>query len=283
MASDATVAALPCARIRLQTRRVCFLLRAGPGGGVCRKTRQMTRHDQIIRVFANAARLPSGAMHEGVRGMLLQNEHDLVVLLGAAAVILLVLSIMGGVIAALKAFQVRQFQDLLFKAERKIDTLERRMFNVLNAVPVALVETDATGKFTFANRAAHQLLGRKDNELLGLRFHSATWGITYPDGRVIPADLLPIARTLRGQTVRGFQHMLTRYGAREKILVSVTSMPVMNSVGEVIGSSAAFVELETTQGEGIDDLNGLWRGHWFEAATAPFWGLDAAGRTFGRP
>ncbi|HEX7800044.1 MAG TPA: PAS domain-containing protein, partial [Asticcacaulis sp.] len=210
--------------------------------------------------------------------MLLQNEHDLVVLLGAAAVILLVLSIMGGVIAALKAFQVRQFQDLLFKAERKIDTLERRMFNVLNAVPVALVETDATGKFTFANRAAHQLLGRKDNELLGLRFHSATWGITYPDGRVIPADLLPIARTLRGQTVRGFQHMLTRYGAREKILVSVTSMPVMNSVGEVIGSSAAFVELETTQGEGIDDLNGLWRGHWFEAATAPFWGLDAAGR-----
>jgi PAS domain-containing protein/predicted nucleic acid-binding Zn-ribbon protein len=210
--------------------------------------------------------------------MLLQNEHDLVLLLGAAAAVLLVLAILGGLLAALKTTQVRQFQDLLFKAERKIDTLERRMFNVLNAVPVALVETDATGKFTFANRAAHQLLGRKDNELLGLRFHSATWGITYPDGRVIPADLLPIARTLRGQTVKGFQHMLTRYGAREKILVSVTSMPVMNSVGEVIGSSAAFVELETTQGEGIDDLNGLWRGHWFEAASLPFWGLDASGK-----
>ncbi|MGN6423808.1 MAG: PAS domain-containing protein [Asticcacaulis sp.] len=210
--------------------------------------------------------------------MLLQNEHDLVLLLGAAAAVLLVLAILGGLLAALKTTQVRQFQDLLFKAERKIDTLERRMFNVLNAVPVALVETDATGKFTFANRAAHQLLGRKDNELLGLRFHSATWGITYPDGRVIAADLLPIARTLRGQTVKGFQHMLTRYGAREKILVSVTSMPVMNSVGEVIGSSAAFVELETTQGEGIDDLNGLWRGHWFEAASLPFWGLDASGK-----
>jgi PAS domain S-box-containing protein len=55
-------------------------------------------------------------------------------------------------------------------------------------------------------------------------------------------------------------------------------MPVMNSVGEVIGSSAAFVELETTQGEGIDDLNGLWRGHWFEAASLPFWGLDASGK-----
>ena len=210
--------------------------------------------------------------------MLLQSEHDLVALLGVAAFILLALSVIGGVIASLKSFQVRQFQDLLFKAERKIDTLERRMFNVLNAVPVALVETDVSGKFTFANRAAHQLLGRKDAELLGLRFHSATWGIAYPDGRMIPADLLPIARTLRGQTVKGFQHLLVNHGSREKVLVSVTSMPIMNGAGEVIGSTAAMVELETTSGEGIDDLNGLWRGHWFASATLPFWGLDASGR-----
>jgi|GEM_PF-1166900 len=210
--------------------------------------------------------------------MLLQSEHDLVALLGVAAFILLALAVAGGVIAALKSFQVRQFQDLLFKAERKIDTLERRMFNVLNAVPVALVETDVSGKFTFANRAAHQLLGRKDSELLGLRFHSATWGITYPDGRMIPADLLPIARTLRGQTVKGFQHLLVNHGSREKVLVSVTSMPIMNRTGEIIGSTAAMVELETTSGEGIDDLNGLWRGQWFASATVPFWGLDAKGQ-----
>jgi PAS domain-containing protein len=210
--------------------------------------------------------------------MLLQSEHDLVALLGVAAFILLALAVIGGVIASLKSFQVRQFQDLLFKAERKIDTLERRMFNVLNAVPVALVETDVSGKFTFANRSAHQLLGRKDSELIGLRFHSATWGITYPDGRMIPADLLPIARTLRGQTVKGFQHLLVNHGSREKVLVSVTSMPIMNGAGEIIGSTAAMVELETSSGEGIDDLNGLWRGQWFAAATVPFWGLDAKGQ-----
>ncbi|HTM80817.1 PAS domain S-box protein [Asticcacaulis sp.] len=210
--------------------------------------------------------------------MLLQSEHDLVALLGVAAFILLALAVIGGVIASLKSFQVRQFQDLLFKAERKIDTLERRMFNVLNAVPVALVETDTSGKFTFANRSAHQLLGRKDSELLGLRFHSATWGITYPDGRMIPADLLPIARTLRGQTVKGFQHLLVNHGSREKVLVSVTSMPIMNGAGEIIGSTAAMVELETASGEGIDDLNGLWRGQWFAAATVPFWGLDSKGQ-----
>jgi PAS domain S-box-containing protein len=210
--------------------------------------------------------------------MLLHNEHDLVIVLGVAAALLLALAIAAGVLASLKSFQVRQFQDLLQKAERKIDNLERRMFNVLNAVPVALVETDTTGKFTFANKAAHQLLGRKDSELIGLRFHSATWGISYPDGRPVPPDMMPIARTLRGQTVKGFQHLIVNHGSHEKILVSVTSMPIMNNNGEVIGSTSAMVELEATSGEGVDDLTGLWRGHWFSAATVPFWGLDSKGQ-----
>jgi len=210
--------------------------------------------------------------------MLLHNQGDLIAVLALAAVVLLFLSVVGGVIAALKHFQVRQFQDLLFKAERKIDSLERRMFDVLNAVPVALVETDNSGKFTFANKAAHLLLGRKDSELIGLRFHSATWGITYPDGRMVPPDLMPIARTLRGQTVKGFQHLLTNHGSHSKVLVSVTSMPIVNRGGEVTGASAAMVELETQAGQGVDDLTGLWRGQWFATSTVPFWGLDANGQ-----
>ncbi|WP_338735714.1 PAS domain-containing protein [Asticcacaulis sp. DW145] len=209
--------------------------------------------------------------------MLLESEADLVVVLGILAALLLGVAIVAGIIAIIKTSQVRQFQDLLFKAERKIDQLERRMFNVLNAVPVALVETDASGKFIFANKTAHQLLGRKDNELIGLRFHSATWGITYPDGRVIPPDLLPIARTLRGQTVKGFQHLIVNHGSRTKVLVSVTSMPIMNTNGEVIGSTTALVEIETQTGEGVGDISGVWRGHWFTAAPVPFWGLDQNG------
>ncbi|WAC47769.1 PAS domain-containing protein [Asticcacaulis sp. SL142] len=210
--------------------------------------------------------------------MLLETEADLVMVLGAAAGILLFLALACGVIATLKTFQVRQFQTLLHNSERKVDNLERRIFNVLNAVPVALVETDLTGKFTFANKAAHQLLGRKDSELIGLRFHSATWGITYPDGRMIPPDLLPIARTLRGQTVKGFQHMLAHPVTRGKVLISVTSMPIVSPHGEITGSSAAFVEIESQAGEGIGDITGVWRGHWFTAASVPFWGLDLAGK-----
>ena len=131
--------------------------------------------------------------------------------------------------------------------QRVADDSQKRLFETLNAIPVALVETDRQGKFVFANRAAHQLLGRKDAELIGLRFHSATWGITFPDGRPVPPDLLPSARALRGQTVRGFQHLLANPASRRKMLVSVTAMPIENELGQITGSTAAIVETEGLQ------------------------------------
>ena len=128
--------------------------------------------------------------------------------------------------------------------QKVAESADKRLFQTLNAIPVALVETDRQGKFVFANRAAHQLLGRRDAELIGLRFHSATWGITYPDGRPVPPDLLPSARALRGQTVKGFQHILANPATRRRMLVSVTAMPIENELGEIIGSTAAIVETE---------------------------------------
>lgn len=137
--------------------------------------------------------------------------------------------------------------DQLDLVQRVAEDSQKRLFETLNAIPVALVETDLQGKFVFANRAAHQLLGRKDAELIGLRFHSATWGITFPDGRPVPPDLLPSARALRGQTVRGFQHLLANPASRRKMLVSVTAMPIENELGQVTGSTAAIVETEGLQ------------------------------------
>jgi len=134
--------------------------------------------------------------------------------------------------------------DQLDLVQRVAEDSQKRLFETLNAIPVALVETDRQGKFVFANRAAHQLLGRKDAELIGLRFHSATWGITFPDGRPVPPDLLPSARALRGQTVKGFQHLLANPKSRSKMLVSVTAMPIENAQGQITGSTAAIVDTE---------------------------------------
>jgi len=137
--------------------------------------------------------------------------------------------------------------DQLDLVQRVAEDSQKRLFETLNAIPIALVETDKQGKFVFANRAAHQLLGRRDAELIGLRFHSATWGITFPDGRPVPPDLLPSARALRGQTVRGFQHLMANPSTRRKMTVAVTAMPIENELGQITGSTAAIVEVEGLQ------------------------------------
>ncbi len=179
--------------------------------------------------------------------MFLEGQVNWMWVLGAVAAVGWIV----GLVALWFAFRNRtrhvSASDQLDLVQRVADDSQRRLFETLNAIPVALVETDRQGKFVFANRAAHQLLGRKDAELIGLRFHSATWGITFPDGRPVPPDLLPSARALRGQTVRGFQHLLANPASRRKMLVSVTAMPIENELGQVTGSTAAIVETEGLQ------------------------------------
>lgn len=176
--------------------------------------------------------------------MFLEGEIDWVVLLAVVSAVSLTLALIAGWYAVTRGARHEDVSGELAAAREAAASAQRRMLEVLNAVPVALVETDAQGKFVFANRAAHQLLGRRDAELLGLRFHSATWGITYPDGRPIPPDLLPNARALRGQTVKGFQHILANPANRKRMLVSVTAMPMEDARGQIIGSIAAIVETE---------------------------------------
>ena len=179
--------------------------------------------------------------------MLLEGQVNWMWVLGAVAAVGWIVGLVALWFAFRNGTRHVSTSDQLDLVQRVADDSQKRLFETLNAIPVALVETDLQGKFVFANRAAHQLLGRKDAELIGLRFHSATWGITFPDGRPVPPDLLPSARALRGQTVRGFQHLLANPASRRKMLVSVTAMPIENELGQVTGSTAAIVETEGLQ------------------------------------
>ena len=176
--------------------------------------------------------------------MFLEGEINWVVVLAVLAGATTMIAIVSSWYAVTHRVRHASASDELNVVQRVAEASEKRLFETLNAIPVALVETDRQGKFVFANRAAHQLLGRRDAELLGLRFHSATWGITFPDGKAVPPDLLPSARALRGQTVRGFQHLMVNASTRRKMLVSVTAMPIENDLGQITGSTAAIVETD---------------------------------------
>ncbi|MBX9615678.1 MAG: PAS domain-containing protein, partial [Caulobacteraceae bacterium] len=176
--------------------------------------------------------------------MFMEGDIDWTLVLGLVAAATSIVAVLALGFAFSNRTRHVSTSDALEAASRAAEAAEARLLETLNAIPVALVQTDKGGKFTFANRAAHQLMGRRDAELLGLRFHSATWGITYPDGRPVPPDLLPSARALRGQTVKGFQHILANPATRRKMLVSVTAMPIEDARGQIIGSTAAIVETE---------------------------------------
>lgn len=176
--------------------------------------------------------------------MFMEGDIDWTLVLGLVAAVTSIVAVLALGFAFSNRTRHVSTSDALEAASKAAEAAEARLLETLNAIPVALVQTDKGGKFTFANRAAHQLMGRRDAELLGLRFHSATWGITYPDGRPVPPDLLPSARALRGQTVKGFQHILANPATRRKMLVSVTAMPIEDARGQIIGSTAAIVETE---------------------------------------
>lgn len=177
--------------------------------------------------------------------MIMEGDIDWVPLLGLAFALAAGLALVFFFLAGRAAWAFRNATVERDRFRNEAEIHQTRLNQILASVPVALVETDTQGKFVFANRAAHQLLGRRDQELIGLRFHSATWGITYPDGRQIPPELLPNARALRGQTVKGFQHVIAQPGTKRKLLVSVTAMPILDGIGQVIGSSAALVEIDS--------------------------------------
>lgn len=179
--------------------------------------------------------------------MFLEGQINWMWVLGGLAALGWAIGLVALWFAVRKGTQHVSATDQLDLIQRVADDSQKRLFETLNAIPVALVETDKQGKFVFANRAAHQLLGRRDAELIGLRFHSATWGITFPDGRPVPPDLLPSARALRGQTVKGFQHLLANPATRRKMMVAVTAMPIENELGQITGSTAAIVETESLQ------------------------------------
>ena len=179
--------------------------------------------------------------------MFLEGQINWMWVLGAVAAVGWLIGLVALWFAVKKRGQHVDASGQLDLIQRVAEDSQKRLFETLNAIPVALVETDKQGKFVFANRAAHQLLGRRDAELIGLRFHSATWGITFPDGRPVPPDLLPSARALRGQTVKGFHHLMSNPATRKKMLVSVTAMPIENELGQITGSTAAIVETEGLQ------------------------------------
>ena len=118
---------------------------------------------------------------------------------------------------------------------------EQYDLHMLEALPVAIYTTDASGKITYYNQAAADLAGR--HPTLGSDEWCVTWRLYHPDGTPLPHNDCPMALTLRQRRpVRGQEAVAERPdGTRVPIMPYPT--PLFDAEGRMVGAVNLLMDI----------------------------------------
>jgi PAS domain S-box-containing protein len=118
---------------------------------------------------------------------------------------------------------------------------ERRLREILDALPAAVYTTDADGRVTMFNQAAATLAGRAPQ--LGTDTWCVTWKLYQPDGTPLPHDQCPMATALKEQRpIRGLEGIADRPdGSRVHFIPYPT--PLYDSSGAMVGAVNMVVDI----------------------------------------
>ena len=118
---------------------------------------------------------------------------------------------------------------------------ERRLRELLDALPTAVYTTDANGKVAFFNQACVDLAGR--TPAIGTDEWCVTWRLYWPDGTPLPHDACPMAVALKEQRpIHGAEAVAERPdGTRVPFLAYPA--PLRNKAGTVIGAVNMLVDI----------------------------------------
>lgn len=144
----------------------------------------------------------------------------------------------GNIVGAINCFHDVTEQLAEDRAARES---ERRLREILDALPAALYTTDADGRITYFNEAAVEMSGRRPT--LGDDKWCVTWKLLWPDGTPLPHDECPMAVALKEQRpVRGAEAVAERPdGSRVPFIPYPT--PLFDAAGEMIGAVNVLVDI----------------------------------------
>jgi len=127
------------------------------------------------------------------------------------------------------------------RAEAALRDSERRLQDILAAIPAAVYTTDSLGKITYYNDAAVELAGRRPT--IGSDEWCVTWKLFWPDGTPLPHDQCPMAIALKeGRAIRGKEAVAERPdGTRVPFLPFPT--PIRDAGGTLIGAINMLVDI----------------------------------------
>src|SRR3954464_257502 len=118
---------------------------------------------------------------------------------------------------------------------------ERRFREMVDALPVAVYTTDATGRLTHFNPSAAEFAGRTPE--LGIDQWCVTWKLYYPDGRPMPRDEAPMAIALKEmRPVRGRQAIAERPDGERRWFEAYPT-PLFDATGRLSGAINMLLDI----------------------------------------
>jgi PAS domain S-box-containing protein len=151
----------------------------------------------------------------------------------------------GAIVGAINCFQdVTERR----RVQAALSQRERKWYEMLQALPVAVYMTDAAGRITFYNEAAADLWGVRPE--IGKSEFCGSWKLYWPDGTPLPHDECPMALALKAKRPnRGMEAVAERPdGTRVQFLPFPT--PLLDENGVLIGGLNTLVDVsELRRGE----------------------------------
>jgi PAS domain S-box-containing protein len=118
---------------------------------------------------------------------------------------------------------------------------EKRLHELLHALPAAVYTTDAAGRITFYNEAAAALWGCRPK--LDSDQWCGSWRLFWPDGTALPHDQCPMAIALReGRSINGMEALAERPDGTRVPFMAFPS-PLRGAFGEIVGGVNMLVDI----------------------------------------
>ncbi len=115
---------------------------------------------------------------------------------------------------------------------------QRRLREIINAIPAAIYTTDAKGRLTHFNPAAVEFSGRVPE--LGTDHWCVSWKLYRPDGTPMPHEECPMAIALKeGRIVRGAEAIAERPDGK-RLWFTPYPTPLLDAEGRVVAASTCW-------------------------------------------
>ena len=146
----------------------------------------------------------------------------------------------------------RQAADLIERrqAEEALRESERRLHEIIEAIPAAVYTTDAEGRITFFNHAAVEFSGRVPEQ--GTDSWCVTWKLYNTDGTPLPHDQCPMAVALKEKRpVLGCEAIAERPDGQRRIFTPYPT-PLFDDQGRLTGAVNMLVDI--TERKSAEDI-----------------------------